>query len=72
MKAKFQVTVRYGSRNLRYLTLFVESVDAVHALRSAADKIPLEIAPEVDLVELRKAPTPPEEAGSPPPRPGLS
>jgi hypothetical protein len=52
----FQITIRYGKKSQRYLTLTVQAPDAASALRSAADGIPEEIAPEVDLVELRLAP----------------
>ncbi len=52
---RYQITVRYGGARQRYHTLVVEADDAVHALRSAADEIPGEIAPVVDLVELRVA-----------------
>lgn len=72
MDPKFQVTVRYGFRTLRYLTLFVEAPDAAGALRAAAEEIPPEIVSEVDLVELRKAPASLDEGGSRPPRAGLS
>jgi hypothetical protein len=53
---EFQITVRYGTKTHRYLTLAVEADDAPSALRLAADGIPLDIAPLVDLVELRGAP----------------
>jgi hypothetical protein len=52
---KYQVTVRYRSARQRYHTLVVEGADAATALRAAADEIPSEIAPHVDLVELRVA-----------------
>ena len=55
---KFQITVRHGRRMKRYLTLEVEAVDAAQALRAGAGQIPPEVAPEVDLVELRVAPDP--------------
>jgi hypothetical protein len=51
----YQVTVRYGGARQRYLTLVVEAVDATAALRLAADAVPADIAPQVDLVELRVA-----------------
>lgn len=51
----YQVTVRFGGARQRYHTLVVESGDAASALRAAADQIPAEIAPDVDLVELRVA-----------------
>ena len=52
----YQVTIRYGRKIQRYHSLTVEAADAVAALRLAADEIPAEIAGEVDIVELRKAP----------------
>jgi len=52
----YQVTIRYGRKTHRYLFLAVEAPDAVAALRKAADEVPVEIAPEVDIVELRPAP----------------
>jgi hypothetical protein len=51
----FQVTARYGGRYQRYHTFVVDAVDAKAALLSAADELPPEIAPEIDLVELRVA-----------------
>ena len=51
----YQITVRYGGRHQRYHTLNVEADDAPAALRTTADEIPLDIAPHVDLVELRIA-----------------
>jgi hypothetical protein len=52
----YQITVRYGTRTQRYLTMAVEAPDVPAALRKAADGIPRDIAPQVDLVELRGAP----------------
>jgi hypothetical protein len=52
----YQVTVRYGRKSHRYLSLAVEAPDAVAALRKAADAVPESVAPEVDIVELREAP----------------
>ena len=52
----FQVTLRYGERSKRYLTLSVTAQDVASALRLVADRIPREVIPEVDLVELRHAP----------------
>ena len=52
----YQVTIRYGKKTQRYLTLSVRAPHAAEALRLAADGIPEEIIPEVDLVELRDAP----------------
>jgi hypothetical protein len=57
----FQVTARYGRSTQRYHTFQVEAPGAVPALRLAADRIPEEIGPEVDLVELRVAPDPDKE-----------
>ena len=51
----FQVTARYGGRFQRYHTFVGEAVDAQAALRSAADALPPEIAPEIDLIEIRVA-----------------
>ena len=51
----YQVTIRYGGARQRYHTLLVDAADAPAALRAAADEIPAEIAPHVDLVELRVA-----------------
>jgi hypothetical protein len=50
---QYQVTVRYGGGRQRYETYVVEAADAVEGLRVAADQIPSDIAPAVDLVELR-------------------
>jgi hypothetical protein len=52
---QYQVTVRYRGARQRYHTLLVEAADAPAALRTAAEEIPSEIAPHVDLVELRVA-----------------
>ncbi len=52
----YQVTIRYGQKSQRYLTLPVESEDLADALRAAADGIPVDILPEADLVEIRVAP----------------
>ncbi len=54
----YQVTVRYGSRYQRYHTYVVEASDAARALTTAAAQMPAEIAPDVDLVELRIAADP--------------
>jgi len=51
----YQITIRYGGARQRYHTLGVEAADAPTALRAAADAVPAEIAPHVDLVELRIA-----------------
>jgi len=52
----YQVTIRYGKKTQRYLSLAVEAQDAVSALRMAADRIPEDVASEIDIVELREAP----------------
>jgi hypothetical protein len=52
----YQVTIRYGKKIQRYLSLAVEAPDVPEALRQVADQIPPEVAGEVDLVELREAP----------------
>jgi hypothetical protein len=57
----FRITARYGRKVQRYHTFQVEATGAVAALRMAADQIPEEIEPDVDLVELRVAPEPHEE-----------
>jgi len=51
----YQITVRYGTRYQRYHTLTVDAGDVREALRAAADRVPDEILPEADLVELRVA-----------------
>lgn len=58
----YQVTVRYGTRHQRYHTYVVEAEDAGTALRTAAERMPAEIAGEVDLVELRVAVDPEERS----------
>ena len=52
---QFQVTIRYGGARQPDRTLVFVPADAQPALRAAADAIPAEIAPHVDLVELREA-----------------
>jgi hypothetical protein len=52
----YQVTIRYGKSAQRYLILAVTAPDVPSALRLAADGIPGDLIPEVDLVELRGAP----------------
>lgn len=52
----YQITIRYGKKTHRYHSLTVEAPDAVAALRAAADKVPVELAPDIDIVELREAP----------------
>jgi len=52
----FQVTIRYGNKSKRYLTLAVAAQDVASALRIAADEIPEDVVTEADLVELRHAP----------------
>jgi len=51
----YQITVRYGGRHQRYHTFQLEAPDAAAALTRAGEEMPAEIAPEVDLVELRIA-----------------
>lgn len=51
----YQITVRYGGRYQRYHTFGVDAPDAAKAMVIAAERIPPEIAPETDLVELRVA-----------------
>ena len=51
----FRVTVRYGGGRQRYHTFDVQAPDARAALAAAAERLPDEIAAEVDLVELRVA-----------------
>jgi hypothetical protein len=55
---RFQVTVRYGGRRQRYHTYVVEADAAAAALAAAGEQMPVEIAPEADLVELRVAADP--------------
>jgi len=52
----YQVTIRYGTRSHRYLTLSIAAPDVPSALRLAADGIPGDVVLDVDLVELRGAP----------------
>jgi hypothetical protein len=59
---RFQVTVRYGGRRQRYHTYVVEAGDAREALGTAAESLPVEIATDVDLVELRIAVDPDRRA----------
>lgn len=59
---RFQVTVRYGGRRQRYHTYVVEAGDAREALGTAAENLPVEIATDVDLVELRIAVDPDRRA----------
>lgn len=49
---RYQITARYGHR---YHLLSVEGEDAAAALRQAADLLPAELIPHIDLVELRVA-----------------
>ena len=56
VRMNYQITARFGHSVQRYHTFQIEAPDAVSALRLAADQMPGEIAPEVDLVELRVAP----------------
>jgi len=52
----YQVTIRYGKKTQRYLTLAVTAPDVASALRLAADGIPGDLVREVGLVELQGAP----------------
>ena len=52
----YQVTIRYGTKSQRYLTLTVVGDNVPAALRTAAKEIPEDLVPVVDLVELRVAP----------------
>lgn len=52
---QYQITVRYGQPHQRYHTYTVEADDAREALRIASERLPAEIAPDADLVELRVA-----------------
>lgn len=52
---RYQITVRHGTQRQRYHTYEVEAHDAATALRLAAERMPPEIAQEVDLVEMRVA-----------------
>jgi hypothetical protein len=59
---KYQVTVRHGRQRQRYHTFVVEAVDIGAATRVAAEQMPVEIAQEADLVELRLAIDPDERS----------
>jgi hypothetical protein len=52
---RYQITVRHGARRQRYHTYEVDAHDAATALHLAADRMPPEIVPAVDLVEMRVA-----------------
>jgi len=52
----YQVTIRYGKKSRRYLTLAISAEDVPEALRASAREIPEDLVPAVDLVELRVAP----------------
>jgi hypothetical protein len=56
LRMDYQVTVRYGKKTQRYLTLALSTPDVPSALRLAAEEIPEDLVEEVDLVELREAP----------------
>jgi hypothetical protein len=56
LRMDYQVTIRYGKKTQRYLTLALSTPDVPSALRLAADAIPEDLVGEVDLVELREAP----------------
>ena len=51
----FQITVRYGGRYQRYHTYTVDADDAREAMETGAEEMPEDIAPRVDLIELRLA-----------------
>ena len=59
---RYQVTVRHGTQRQRYHTYEVEAHDAATALRLASERMPPEIAAEVDLVEMRVAVDPDSRA----------
>lgn len=59
---QYQVTVRYGGSRQRYDTYVVEAADAAEALRVAAERMPADVAPDADLVELRVAVDPERRA----------
>jgi hypothetical protein len=59
---QYQVTVRYGGSRQRYDTYVVEATDAAEALRVAAERMPADVAPDADLVELRVAVDPERRA----------
>jgi len=52
----YQLTVRYGRKQQRYFSLTLSAPNLQAALRTAAESLPDEVAPEADLVELREAP----------------
>jgi len=63
----YRITARYGHR---YHLLSVEADHAADALRQAAELLPAELLPSIDLVELRIAVEPgdrPGTDGEPPP-----
>jgi hypothetical protein len=53
---KYQVTVRFGEGSQRYHTMTVSAANVPAALRSAADMLPADAVPSIDLVELRLSP----------------
>lgn len=55
---RYQVTVRYGERPVRYHTFAVEAADIGEALATAARELPGEVRIRGDLVEVRPAPDP--------------
>jgi hypothetical protein len=57
----YRITARYGHR---YHLLSVEAEHAADALRQAADLLPLDLLPAIDLVELRIAVEPGDRPGA--------
>jgi len=57
----YRITARYGHR---YHLLSVEADDAADALRRAADLLPANLLPTIDLVELRIAVEPEDRPGT--------
>ena len=57
----YQITARYGHR---YHLLSVEADHAADALRQAADLLPADLLPSIDLVELRIAVEPGDRPGA--------
>lgn len=57
----YRITARYGHR---YHLLSVEADHAADALRQAADLLPADLLPSIDLVELRVAVEPGDRPGA--------
>jgi hypothetical protein len=53
---RFTVTVRYGTRPVRYHTFELDASDVAAALTAAGREVPDEMRERGDLVELRRAP----------------